>query len=85
MKLQNKTELRKQIKHGFDSTRSLDKLHVYQDGDWDFLSCNSDITHSPQYYWVSCLNQIRQNSGEQRNINNKDITEFFQDIEAETY
>ena len=83
MKLKDKTGLRAKINNNFDTTLTLDKLHIYEDGSWEFLSCNSDIYHKPQYSWVSYLYEICENSGENRNINNKDITEFFKNIETD--
>jgi hypothetical protein len=84
IKLKNKTELRKIIKNGWNTTLTFDILHVYQDGTWNFLSRNSDVTHKFQYPWNAIFrirNEI-ENINEIDNISDdKCISNFFKKIE----
>lgn len=48
MNIKNKTQLRDEIKHRRGTTGELDKVHFYEDGEWDITSANTSIT------WTVC-------------------------------
>ena len=71
-----------------NSTRVFDKLHVYKDGTQNFISCNSDITHNPQYTWAGYVTNndyycdlYYHNKINCSQMYNKAITDFFKLIE----
>ena len=81
VRLQEKTRLRKLIKSNLDTTLTLDWLHIYSDGSYEFLSCNSDIYHKPKYKWINHV-VASEHNGYCDDINYS-ITQFFKEIERD--